>query len=184
MTHTPVASGNQIAAIEFKDVHGGIAHHNTIRQKDWQGGTAPAGNDVQGVKFSGTSRYCKAESNIIDGVNRHLVSAAGTEGCQIKDNTEIPAQSGTVLANSLAGAGHVIERSVLEFIHTEDLPSIAAGGTATITISAPGVNIGDWVEAWSISRGTETTGMNAFAHTILPTTDAISWVVRNVSAGR
>jgi len=187
-TMTPVSTGNGIAAIDFRGVDGGIAHHNQIRQRIWGGGTPDANKEIIGIRTGKTattnepSINCQINNNIIDGVHRPILDDVECARSRYVDNVEIEAVTGTILPSAVLGTSSALLKPILDFRQTIDPASIPANSPLVVNVTAPGIVAGDWIDSWSFGvRTSSTPGLPDIDVKVLAASGVVEFILRNNS---
>lgn len=186
---TNVATGNNIAGIDIRGVKSAIVHDNLIRQREWAGGTAVAGQAILGIRTGmsdGEDQYssdCLIHDNRIERLMRPIYDDAGCLRNRYVDNIEVDPPSGTTLQSAVLGTGSLLLKPVLQFTQAIDPASIAANASLVLTITATGVIPGDWIESWSLgNRSSSTSGLSSIGISVYAVTDGVEFVLKNNSA--
>lgn len=185
-TLTPVTAGNGIAGIDIRGAEGVIVHDNTVRMADWRGRIQNEANkELIGIRTGADtgavfSSDCSIHDNRIISVMRPVLDDSGCARNAYRDNIIVAASNGTSVAAAVQGAGSVLVSPVMEFTVSVDIPSIAAGARHNLTVPAPGVSVGDWVESWR-TQNRDHTVMGGLSVEPYCTSDAITIVLTNVS---
>lgn len=187
---TSTAIGNNIAGIDLRGVKSGMVHDNTIRQREWAGGTASAaGCAILGIRTGYNddeaiySTDCLLHHNKIEQVHRPVYDDAGCARNRYEDNTEVPGVSGTVLPSAVLGASSILLKPILHFAQTIDPAAIPANGEAVYVVPAPGVVPGDYIDSWTLGpRSSSSPGVGAVNIEVYAITDGVEFVLINRSS--
>ena len=186
---TAVSAGNNIAGVDVRGVNGAIVHDMTIRLREWAGSTADAPNKaVIGIRTGADDQGVYASNalihhNRIEKLHRPLYDDPSCSLNRYEDNVEVAAVAGTILPSAILGTGSVLLKPLLDFRADLTPGLITPGAEVIVTVPAVGIDLGDWVESWSLgNRNSATPGISSMNVEVYAKADGLEFILRNVSA--